>query len=105
MKCSNIINFAAFRNFIINESHVIHCLIHDFIYIDILASEVSKFAEKLWTSCSCVIQIVEPQAFAMIDDLKNIVMKINKLEKERNISPWDDEHIPEEIVKSKPNTG
>ncbi|KHG10444.1 putative zinc protease pqqL [Gossypium arboreum] len=65
---------------------------------DILASEVSKFAEKLWTSCSCVIQIVEPQAFASVDDMKNIVMKINKLENERSISPWDDEQIPEEIV-------
>ncbi|KAH1105483.1 hypothetical protein J1N35_009251 [Gossypium stocksii] len=72
---------------------------------DILASEVSKFAEKLWTSCSCVIQIVEPQAFASVDDMKNIVMKINKLENERSISPWDDEQIPEEIVSLKPNIG
>ncbi|XP_021276229.1 zinc protease PQQL-like [Herrania umbratica] len=72
---------------------------------DILASEVSKFAEKLWTPSSCVIQIVEPQASATIDDLKNILLKINKLEKERSISPWDDECIPEEIVNSKPNTG
>ncbi|KAL4301725.1 hypothetical protein GQ457_10G017130 [Hibiscus cannabinus] len=72
---------------------------------DILASEVSKFAEKLWTSCSCVILIVEPQAFAGIDDMKNIVMKINKLENKGSISPWDDEHIPEEIVNSMPNTG
>ncbi|XVE54136.1 hypothetical protein DITRI_Ditri03aG0056800 [Diplodiscus trichospermus] len=72
---------------------------------DILASEVSKFAEKLWTSCSCVIQIVEPQASATLDDLKNIVRKIDKLEKERSISPWDDDHIPEEIATSKPHTG
>lgn len=74
-------------------------------YIDILASEVSKFAEKLWTSCSCVIQIVEPQAFASVDDMKNIVMKMNKLENERSISPWADEQIPEEIVSLKPNIG
>ncbi|KAE8698399.1 Mitochondrial-processing peptidase subunit beta [Hibiscus syriacus] len=79
--------------------------LHKFILPDILASEVSKFAEKLWTSYSCVIQIVEPQAFAVIDDMKNIVMKINELEKTRSISPWDDEHVPEEIVNSKPNTG
>ncbi|OMO91639.1 hypothetical protein COLO4_18244 [Corchorus olitorius] len=72
---------------------------------DILASEVSKIAEKYWTSCSCSIQIVEPHAYATIDDLKNIVMKINKLEKERSISQWDDEHVPEEIVHSKPNAG
>ncbi|XP_039014704.1 zinc protease PQQL-like isoform X2 [Hibiscus syriacus] len=79
--------------------------LHKFILPDILASEVSKFAEKLWTSCSCVIQIVEPQAFSVIDDMKNIVMKINKLENTRSISPWDDEHVPEEIINSKPNTG
>ncbi|OMO67338.1 hypothetical protein CCACVL1_20590 [Corchorus capsularis] len=72
---------------------------------DILASEVSKIAEKYWTSCSCSIQIVEPHAYATIDDLKNIVMKINKIEKERSISSWDDKHVPEEIVDSKPNAG
>jgi hypothetical protein len=33
------------------------------------------------------------------------MLKINILEEERNISPWDDEHIPEEIVGIKPNLG
>ncbi|OMO91641.1 hypothetical protein COLO4_18247 [Corchorus olitorius] len=72
---------------------------------DISASEVSKIAETLWTSCSCSIQIVEPRASATTDDMKNIVMKINKLEKESSITPWEDEHVPEEIVDSKPNAG
>ncbi|OMO67365.1 hypothetical protein CCACVL1_20587 [Corchorus capsularis] len=72
---------------------------------DILASEVSKIAETLWTSCSCSIQIVEPHASATTDDMKNIVMKIYKLEKESSITPWEDEHVPEEIVDSKPNAG
>lgn len=74
-------------------------------YIDISASEVSKYAEKLQPSCSCVIKTVEPRASATIDDLKKIVLKINNLEKERSISPWDDEQIPEEIVNIKPNPG
>ncbi|KAK6236436.1 hypothetical protein SCA6_011773 [Theobroma cacao] len=71
----------------------------------ISASEVSKYAEKLQTSCSCVLKTIEPQAFATIDDLKNIVLKLNNLEKEGSISPWDDEHIPEEIVNIKPSPG
>ncbi|XVF49053.1 hypothetical protein PTKIN_Ptkin03bG0238000 [Pterospermum kingtungense] len=73
---------------------------------DISASEVSKYAEKLWTSCSCDIKIVdEPRASTTIDDLKNVVMKINKLEEERSITPWDDEPIPENIFDSKPTSG
>ncbi|XVF34974.1 hypothetical protein REPUB_Repub18cG0104500 [Reevesia pubescens] len=71
----------------------------------ISASEVSKYAEKLWTSSSCVIKIVEPRASAKINDLKSVVIKINKLEKDRSITPWDDEDVPEEIVTSKPNAG
>ncbi|GLT98639.1 hypothetical protein SLE2022_161360 [Rubroshorea leprosula] len=71
----------------------------------ISASEVSKYAEKLQPSCSCVIKTVEPRASATIDDLKKVVLKINNLEKERSISPWDDEQIPEEIVNIKPNPG
>ncbi|XP_030953176.1 zinc protease PQQL-like isoform X1 [Quercus lobata] len=71
----------------------------------ITASEVSKYSEKLRTSCSCVIKTIEPQASATVDDLKNVVLRINILEEERNISRWDDEQIPEEIVSSKPNSG
>lgn len=72
--------------------------------IDISALEVSRYSEKLQTSCSCVIKTIEPQTFSTIDDLKNIVLKIKNLE-EKNISPWDEENIPEEIVSTKPSPG
>lgn len=75
------------------------------ICIDITASEVSKYSEKLRTSCSCVIKTIEPRASATVDDLKNVALRISILEEERNISRWDDEQIPEEIVSSKPNLG
>ncbi|XP_054811480.1 zinc protease PQQL-like isoform X3 [Prosopis cineraria] len=71
----------------------------------ISALEVSKYSEKLRTSCGCVIKTIEPQAFAVADDLKNVVKKVNLLEEEGRISPWDDEHIPEEIVTTKPDMG
>ncbi|XP_062090971.1 zinc protease PQQL-like isoform X3 [Humulus lupulus] len=71
----------------------------------ILASDLSKYAEKLQTSCSCVIKTIEPRASAVVDDLKNVVLKINALEKEGSIVPWDEEQIPEEIVNTKPNPG
>ncbi|XP_062090970.1 zinc protease PQQL-like isoform X2 [Humulus lupulus] len=73
--------------------------------VDILASDLSKYAEKLQTSCSCVIKTIEPRASAVVDDLKNVVLKINALEKEGSIVPWDEEQIPEEIVNTKPNPG
>ncbi|CAN1159942.1 Zinc protease PQQL-like [Linum perenne] len=71
----------------------------------ISAVEVSKYAEKLRTSCSCVIKTVEPRASATLDNLKSVLEKINMLEKEKSITPWDDEHIPEEIVSLKPTPG
>lgn len=71
----------------------------------ISASEVSKFAEKFCTTCNCVIKIVEPQACAALEELKAVVLKISNLERERSIPPWDDEHVPEEIVGNKPNPG
>ncbi|XP_010536848.1 PREDICTED: zinc protease PQQL-like isoform X2 [Tarenaya hassleriana] len=71
----------------------------------ILASDVSKYAEKLRTSCGCVIKIIEPRSSATIDDLRNVVAKITRLEEEKKIAPWDDEHIPEEIVSVKPDPG
>lgn len=73
--------------------------------IDISTIEVSRYSEKLQTSCSCVIKTIEPQTFSTIDDLKNIVLKIKNLEEEKNISPWDDENIPEQIVSAKPSPG
>ncbi|CAL5215055.1 unnamed protein product [Lathyrus oleraceus] len=71
----------------------------------ISALEVSKCSEELRTSCSCVIKTIEPRTFAVFDDLKNVVKKVNILEEEGRISSWDDEHIPEEIVPTKPNVG
>ncbi|KAH7572183.1 hypothetical protein JRO89_XS04G0216300 [Xanthoceras sorbifolium] len=71
----------------------------------ISALEVSKYSEKLRTSCSCVVKTIEPRTFATIVELKNVVLKINAIEEEKSISPWDDEHIPEEIVNAKPNPG
>ncbi|XP_028113701.1 zinc protease PQQL-like [Camellia sinensis] len=71
----------------------------------ISASEVSKYAENFRTSCSCVIKTIEPRATATMDDLKTVVPMINSLEEEQSIPPWDDEHIPEEIVNIKPNPG
>lgn len=68
-------------------------------------AEVSKFAANFCTTCSCVIKIVEPTACATVDDLKTVVLKVNALEGERKISPWDDEHVPEEIVIDQPNPG
>ncbi|KAL4571854.1 hypothetical protein LXL04_018620 [Taraxacum kok-saghyz] len=71
----------------------------------ISASEVSKYSENFRTTHSCVIKAIEPRASATIEDLKNIVLKVNSLEEDGNISPWDEEHIPEEIVTLKPNPG
>ncbi|XP_015889207.3 zinc protease PQQL-like isoform X2 [Ziziphus jujuba] len=71
----------------------------------ISALDVSKYVEKLRTSCSCVIKTIEPRASATVDDLKNIVLDVNSLEGEKSISPWDEEQIPEEIVSTKPNPG
>ncbi|CAK9136275.1 unnamed protein product [Ilex paraguariensis] len=71
----------------------------------ILTSEVSKYSEKFQTSSNCVIKTIEPEATATLDDLKAVVLRINSLEEEKNISPWDEEHIPEEIVSAKPNPG
>lgn len=76
-----------------------------FTPVEITAAEISKYAVKLQTSCSCVIKTIEPRASATIGDLKNVVSMINDLEEKRIISPWDDEQIPEEIVNTKPNPG
>nr|XP_009764558.1 PREDICTED: uncharacterized protein LOC104216239 isoform X3 [Nicotiana sylvestris] len=71
----------------------------------ISASEVSKYCEKFQTSSSCVIKTIEPRATAAVDDLKAVVVRINSLEREKSLPPWDDENIPEEIVCAKPNPG
>ncbi|GJN18641.1 hypothetical protein PR202_gb05820 [Eleusine coracana subsp. coracana] len=71
----------------------------------ISSAKVAKFAENFSTSSSCVIKIVEPRAHASLEDLKAIVLKVNSLEKEKSIPPWDEEQIPEEIVAQTPEPG
>lgn len=71
----------------------------------ISSEEVSKFAINFCETCSCVVKIVEPQARATVEDLKTAVSKVKALKDERKISPWDDEHVPEEIVLDKPTPG
>jgi hypothetical protein len=66
---------------------------------------VAKFAENFSTASSCVIKIVEPRAHASLEDLKAVVSKVNSLEEEKSISPWDEEQIPEEIVAQAPEPG
>lgn len=56
-------------------------------------------------TCSCVVKIVEPLARATIEDLKAVVSKVKALEDEGKIPPWDDEHVPDEIVLHKPSPG
>lgn len=76
-----------------------------FDVVDISASEVSKYSENFCTTNSCVIKAIEPRAGATVENLKTVVLKINSLEDDGGISPWDEDHIPEEIVTLKPNPG
>lgn len=71
----------------------------------ISAAEISRFAENFRTSCSCLIKTVEPRACATVEEVKGIVSKVQALEESGNIPPWDEEHIPDEIVASKPDPG
>ncbi|KAG2598443.1 hypothetical protein PVAP13_5KG369400 [Panicum virgatum] len=71
----------------------------------ISSAEVAKFAENFSTASSCVIKIVEPRAHASLEDLKAVVLKVNSLEEEKSIPPWDEEQIPEEIVAEAPEPG
>lgn len=66
---------------------------------------MAKFAENFSTASSCVIKIVEPRAHASLEDLRAVVLKVNSLEEEKSISPWDEEQIPEEIVAQAPEPG
>ncbi|MCL7048539.1 hypothetical protein MKW94_026371 [Papaver nudicaule] len=71
----------------------------------ISSAEVSKFAGNFRLSCSCIVKTAEPRLHATKDDLKSSVLKVNSLEEQRSISPWDDEHIPEEIISTRPDPG
>lgn len=48
---------------------------------------------------------MEPRSAATVDDMRNIVSKVNSLEEENMIVPWDEEKIPEEVVNEKPTPG
>ncbi|XP_020597677.1 zinc protease PQQL-like isoform X2 [Phalaenopsis equestris] len=71
----------------------------------ISSEEVSKFAMNFSATSSCVVKIVEHQARATIENLKAVVSKVKALEDEKRIPPWEDEHVPEEIVLEKPSPG
>ncbi|KNA14112.1 hypothetical protein SOVF_110570 [Spinacia oleracea] len=71
----------------------------------ISVAEVATYAQKFCTTCNCVIKAIEPQATVTLDDLKNAVAKITCLEEGGNISAWDEEQVPEEIVTIKPSSG
>lgn len=79
--------------------------LHKTLLPHISAYEVSRYSENFKTSCSCVIKTIEPQAAATVDDLRSVVSRVNSLEEQGRISPWDDEKIPEEIVSVEPNPG
>lgn len=71
----------------------------------ISATEVATYAQKFHTTCNCVIKTIEPRATLTVDELKNVVSKITHLEEQKNILPWDEEQVPEEIVSAKPDPG
>ncbi|KAL5728894.1 hypothetical protein ACHQM5_001921 [Ranunculus cassubicifolius] len=71
----------------------------------ISAEEVSKYAENFRTTCSCVVKTMEPQSHATVDDLKAVLLRVNLLEEEGNIFPWDEDHIPEKIITTLPDPG
>lgn len=48
---------------------------------------------------------MEPRSNATVDDMRNVVSKVNSLEEEMKIAPWDEEKIPEEVVNEKPTPG
>lgn len=48
---------------------------------------------------------MEPRSAATVDDMRNVVSKVNSLEEEKQIAPWDEEKIPEEVVSEKPTPG
>jgi len=66
---------------------------------------VSKIAESFNTTCSCIIKTVEPKVTANEGELKAIVAKVTALEREGAISTWNEQDIPDVIVKELPTRG
>ncbi|KAH9303201.1 hypothetical protein KI387_014784, partial [Taxus chinensis] len=71
----------------------------------ISVAEVSEFAKYFRTSCSCVIKTVEPLSCTTVEEVKATVSRVQIVEDTGNIPPWEEEHIPDEIVTRKPEPG
>lgn len=67
--------------------------------------EVSKIAENFYTTCSCIIKTVEPKVTVNEEGLKAIVAKVTALERQGDISTWNEQDIPDVIVKELPTSG
>ncbi|OEL21818.1 Zinc protease PQQL-like [Dichanthelium oligosanthes] len=106
---STLITFVFFLQHFLREEPVVgieyEAQLQKTLLPHISSTEVAKFAENFSTASSCVIKIVEPRAHASLEDLKAVVLKINSLEEEKSIPPWDEEQIPEEIVAEAPEPG
>lgn len=72
---------------------------------EISAAEVTRIAEYYHTKCNCVIKTLEPRARATEKDLRAVVAKVQALESQGDIAPWDEEHIPDSIVDKVPIPG
>ncbi|KAG6556881.1 hypothetical protein Mapa_001461 [Marchantia paleacea] len=72
---------------------------------EITAAEVTKIAECYLSKHSCVIKTVEPRARVTQEDLKAVLYRVEALESRRDIPPWDEELIPDEIVEKIPAAG
>ena len=72
---------------------------------EIRASEVSQYSERLRTSDGPVIIVTEPRASVTEEELHSVVSDTDSLEKDGNISDWEDDVIPEEIIHVKPKPG
>ena len=66
---------------------------------------MTNVAELFNTTCSCVIKVVEPSAIASEEDLKAIVAKVTEMERQGGIATWEEENIPELLVKELPTPG
>lgn len=72
---------------------------------DITAEEVQKVAEHFNTTCSCTIKTTEPHAIANVEALKAVVAKVAEMERQGDIATWEEENIPDVLVKELPTPG
>jgi len=66
---------------------------------------VSKLAEKFYATCSCIIRTIEPHVNASEDDLKAIVEKVTEMERQGSIGTWNEQILPDAIIKDLPTPG